>query len=174
MCNVHCPHNKSWRFQTKSRSSATRGTTTTLADAGRVALPFFSFSVLSIRRVPHPLRRARFWFLRSEQRVGLRCTPYSQPPVSDLHLTSLAAPVIAIAAPLPQLWRRHQSSFHRIAMNIAQLFHVLSLGKDIEIRVTRLPKGWRRGVIPQPHLIGLVSLPASTTERDALLEHLHG
>src|SRR5215510_5173241 len=85
----------------------------------------FVFSGFMILRVPHPLRRARFCFLRSEQRVGLSRTLEPTLLVPDLHLSRLAQPVITIAAPSPQLWRGHQSSSHRIAMNIAQLFHVL-------------------------------------------------
>jgi hypothetical protein len=35
------------------------------------------FPNLTIPRVPHPLRRARRWFLRAEQRVGSRSSAFS-------------------------------------------------------------------------------------------------
>src|SRR6516165_5879676 len=128
---------------------------------------------LTLLRVPHPLRRARFWFLRSEQRVGLRCTPSSQSLVSDLHLTSLAEPVIPITAPSPQLRRCHQSSFYRITMYVTQLLDIFPLRKNIEVIVTRLPESRWRHLIPELHLISILSLLPAATQRDALLQHLH-
>src|SRR5262249_22011337 len=48
---------------------------TATAVKGRVAHPFvLVFPCLTILRVPHPWRRARSCFLRSEQRVGLSRT----------------------------------------------------------------------------------------------------
>src|SRR5262249_13880741 len=95
------------------------------------------------------------------------------PLVPDLYFPRLPQPVIAITAPPPKLRRLHQTTFHRIAMNIAQLFDIFPSSKDIEIIVSRLPESrWRR-VIPQPHLIRAFSLFAPTSQRDALLQDLH-
>jgi len=45
-----------------------------------------------------------------------------------------------IAAPLPSFRSAHQSTRHRIAVDIAQLFDALAVGEYIEIVITSLPE----------------------------------
>ena len=95
------------------------------------------------------------------------------PLVPDFHFALLTEGVITVAAPSSQFRRRHQPSLDRVAMNIAQLLHVLTFREDIEAIIARLPEGWRERIIPESQLLRVLPLPSARPQGDALLEHLH-
>ncbi len=70
-----------------------------------------------------------------------RSFAFSRRPLRlDLHPSLIASCVVAKTAPLPVLRTFAQPSRHRIAMNVAQLFHKLRIISNIEIVIPLLPE----------------------------------
>src|SRR5439155_14070116 len=76
------------------------------------------------------------WTNSSRGSFAFSCCPFRL----DLDPSLTPGCVVAKTAPLPVLGTLAQPSLHRIAMNIAQLFHKLRVISNVEIVVPLLPE----------------------------------
>jgi hypothetical protein len=61
--------------------------------------------------------------------------------------------IVAEAAPRPLLGREHQATLHGIAMHVAEFFHALAFGENVEIVEAFLPDvSIGEGIFPKPGL----------------------
>jgi len=87
-------------------------------------------------------------------------SPARRPLGLDLHDAFDSRDIVTKAAPRPLLGACHQSSTHRITVDVAQLLDAFGLAPDVEVVVTREP---------ERSTLELAQLPSHV-----LLEHLHG
>ena len=78
-------------------------------------------------------------------------TPSGNPLRLNLHASFDTRSIVKETAPLPVFRMFAQSSLHRIAMNIAKLFHELPMVPDVEIVVAFLPEVFRLANQPPRH-----------------------
>ena len=97
-------------------------------------------------RVPRPCRcvlcRDRAGNLTScNLRHNSELLPLPRGPLRlNFHHSLNSRKIVTEAAPSPLLRTRHQSSLHRIAMDVAQLLDSLGFAPNIEVVVSRLPE----------------------------------
>ncbi len=58
----------------------------------------------------------------------------------NLHCPFYAQQVVTEAGPLPALRLFHQTALYRVAVHVAQLLDMLSVGQHVEVMVTTLPE----------------------------------
>src|SRR5579863_3427660 len=81
-----------------------------------------------------------FHFERTRTLGNIPIFSLRRPLRSDLYRPLCARQIVAEAAPGPVFWLVHQSTGHRVAMNIAQLLHEFLLAPHIEVVIPRLPE----------------------------------
>ena len=96
-------------------------------------------------------------------------------PLVDLHRSGFSVGVVAKAAPDPKVGLAHQSTLHRIAMHVAQLFNTLAFAPYVEVVEALLPDVgiWFTVRCPKRRLLGKMARPPPDFPGETLLEHLH-
>ena len=121
------------------------------------------------RRLPHPLRCSKGGSLRCRHRKGLTLSPLHlrRPLLVHQHGAAFAVSIAAEATPLPLLRFQHQSTAHRIAVHVFQLFDSLIPGPHHEIIEPPLPDVSALQCFPPQRSLGWCSAPAPFAQHPA-------